>query len=69
MRVEASLWAGAAVRTFSKVKVMLASFVRGRIEARARRRDEEREFYRKLRAYCRANGISPMCEDDWKTRA
>jgi hypothetical protein len=69
MHVEARTLAAAAAGAFTKVKTLLASSVRGLVDARARRREEEREFYRKLRAYCRANRVSPMCEDDWKTRA
>lgn len=50
-------------------KLALASFVRQRIEARKRASARDKEFYRKLNAYCRANNLSPICEDDWKTSA
>ena len=58
-----------ATRAFVRAKIWVASFTSDLREARARRLAEEREFYRKLGAYCRANGISPTCEDDWKTGA
>jgi hypothetical protein len=38
-------------------------------EARRRRVEHDRQFYRNLNAYCRANNISPVCEDDWRTWA
>jgi hypothetical protein len=47
----------------------LASCVHSLIEARRRRIEEDKKFYRELRAYCRANNISPVCEDDWRTVA
>ena len=47
----------------------LASGARDLIEARRRRIAEDKEFYRRLGAYCRANHLSPVCEDDWKTGA
>jgi hypothetical protein len=50
-------------------KLQLASYIRGRIDARRRRIEHEREFYRKLGAYCRANNLSCVCEDDWKMAA
>ena len=55
--------------TFTKCKTLLASSVRGFLEARRQRLEHEREFYRNLKAYCRANNLSPICEDDWKTAA
>ena len=56
------------VNTFAKSKALLTRYVRGLMEARKRRIEHEREFYRNLKAYCRANNLSPVCEDDWKTR-
>ena len=42
----------------------------GRVLAERRRRiDDEREFYANLQAYCRANNLSSVCEDDWKSAA
>ena len=38
-------------------------------QARKHRAEQEREFYRTLGTYCRANNLSPICEDDWKTAA
>lgn len=69
MRVETRTMAGTVMRGFAQIKAFIASSVCDLTAARARRRAEEREFYRKLRLYCRAHGISPVCEDDWKTRA
>jgi hypothetical protein len=54
---------------FAKNKALLAHYVRGLVEARTRRLEHERTFYRNLKAYCRANNLSPICEDDWKTAA
>jgi hypothetical protein len=39
------------------------------VEGRKRRLAHEREFYRNLKAYCRANNLAFVCEDDWKTAA
>ena len=50
-------------------KLQLASYIHGRIDARRRRIAHERDFYRKLTACCRANNLSYVCEDDWKTAA
>jgi thiamine monophosphate synthase len=47
----------------------LASLIHQRIEARKRAIEQEREFYRKLNAYCRDNNLSAICEDDWRTAA
>jgi hypothetical protein len=55
------------VNTFAKSKALLARYVGRFIEARRRRIEHEREFYRDLRAYCRANKVPPVCQDDWKT--
>jgi len=46
---------------------VFTSFIRARIWARRRRIEQEREFYRKLAAHCRANDLSPICNDDWKS--
>ena len=48
---------------------VIAGGVRRYIESRRRRIEQDDEFYRGLRAYCRANNLSPVCEDDWKTVA
>ena len=50
-----------------KIGARVAGYVRHLIAARKRRLEYEREFYRKLNAYCRANNVSPICEDDRKT--
>jgi hypothetical protein len=55
--------------TFTKCKTLLASAAHGFTETRRQRLEHEREFYRNLRAYCRANNLSPICENDWKTAA
>jgi hypothetical protein len=52
----------------AKSKALLASYIRRLVEARRRRIEQDREFYQKLKAYCRANNLSSVCEDDWKTR-
>jgi hypothetical protein len=38
------------------------------IASRRRRAAQDDAFYRDLAAYCRANKVTPVCEDDWKTR-
>jgi hypothetical protein len=50
-------------------RATLVALVHERIEARTRRIEQDKEFYRKLADYCRANNLSPICEDDWKTAA
>jgi hypothetical protein len=55
--------------TLAKSARRLAAHVRSLIEARKRRIEHDRQFYRDLRAYCRANNLSPICEDDWRTMA
>jgi|AAFX01.1.fsa_nt_gi hypothetical protein len=69
MKVDISTAVAALVKNFTKCKLALASFVRARIEARKRSIARDKEFYRKLHAYCRANNLSAICEDDWKTAA
>jgi hypothetical protein len=29
---------------------------------------QEREFYRTFEGYCRANNVSPICVEGWKSR-
>jgi hypothetical protein len=55
--------------TLTKSKALLAGWLRRLLEARKHRIEREREFYRNLSAYCRANNLSPICEDDWKVAA
>ena len=55
--------------TLTKSKALLAGWLRRLLEARKRGIEQEREFYRNLNAYCRANNLSSICEDDWKTTA
>jgi hypothetical protein len=50
-------------------KAPLAGWLRRLLAARKRKIAREREFYRNLNAYCRANNLSPVCEDDWKVAA
>ena len=57
------------MKTLARSKALLARYVRSLLEARRRRIEHEREFYRNLKAYCRVNNLSPICEDDWKTAA
>jgi hypothetical protein len=54
---------------FADCTVLLARCVRGLIETRRRRIAHDEQFYRELRVYCRANNVSPVCEDDWRTAA
>jgi hypothetical protein len=54
--------------TLTKSKALLAGWLR-LLEARKHRIEREREFYRSLNVYCRANDLSPSCEDDWKIAA
>jgi hypothetical protein len=55
----------AAMDVFSNGKALLGRLM----EARRRRVQQDREFYRILRAYCRANNLPCACADDWKTAA
>jgi hypothetical protein len=55
--------------TFADCMALLARCVRGLIEMRRRRVAHDEQFYRELRVYCRANNVSPICEDDWRTAA
>jgi hypothetical protein len=55
--------------TLTKCRALLAGWRRRLLEARKRRIEHEREFYRNLGAYCRAHNLSPICEDDWKSAA
>ena len=59
----------ALMKSFTTRKSALASLLRQRIEARKRSIARDKKFYRKLNAYCRANNLSAICEDDWKTAA
>ena len=59
----------ALMKSFTTRETALASFVRERIEVRKRSIEQDKKFYRKLNAYCRANNLSAVCEDDWKTAA
>ena len=69
MSFNAKITAARVVDTLAKGKALLVRYVRGLIEARRRRIEHEREFYRNLKAYCRANNLPPICEDDWKITA
>jgi hypothetical protein len=59
----------AALATLTRGKVLFSDWLRRLLQARKRRNEQESEFYRKLGAYCRANNLSPICEDDWKSAA
>lgn len=69
MGFDAETMLARVVTTLAKSNAPLAGYVSRLIEARRRRIAHEREFYRNLKAYCRANNLSPVCEDDWKTAA
>ena len=53
----------------TKSKALLAGWLRRLLDAHRRKTEQERDFYRSLAACCRANNVSPLCEDDWKTAA
>jgi hypothetical protein len=57
------------IGTLTKSKALLAGWLRRLLEAREHRIEQEREFYSNLGAYCPANNLSPICEDDWKSAA
>src|SRR5262249_8777088 len=57
------------VNRFTNGTALLACYVRGLKQTRKRRAEQEREFYRNLSAYCRANNLNPICFDDWKSAA
>jgi hypothetical protein len=57
------------MNTIAKTTSLFARCIRDLVEARKRRAEQDREFYRNLNAYCRANNLSSVCEDDWKTAA
>jgi hypothetical protein len=57
------------VKTVANGPGLLTYYVRSLKEARARRIEQERVFYRNLSAYCRANNLTPICHDDWKIAA
>lgn len=57
-----------SVKAFTKITARFAGSLRRRIAARRRRIEHDAEFYRTLNAYCRANNLPPVCEDDWRTR-
>jgi hypothetical protein len=69
MKFDVNTAVAALVKNFTTCRLALASFVRERIAARKRAIERDKEFYRKLGAYCRANNLSSICEDDWKTAA
>jgi hypothetical protein len=53
----------------TKSDTRFSHWLRRFLQARKRRIEQEREFYRSLGAYCRAKNLSPVCEDDWKSAA
>jgi hypothetical protein len=55
--------------TLATCAAVIAGGVHRCIESRRYRIEQDDEFYRSLRAYCRTNNLSPICEDDWKTAA
>jgi hypothetical protein len=67
MGLHAETMVARLANTFAKNKALLAHYIRGLVEARRQRLEHEREFYRNLKAYCRVNNLSPICEDDWRT--
>jgi uncharacterized protein YgiB involved in biofilm formation len=69
MGFDAEAMVARLANTFAKNKAVLAHYVSGLVEARRQRLEHDRKFYRNLNAYCRANNLSPICADDWKTAA
>ena len=67
MRFNAETTVARIVNMLANSKALLARYIRRLVEARRRRIEHEREFYRNLRSYCLANKLSPVCADDWKT--
>jgi hypothetical protein len=55
--------------TLNTSKALLADWLRRLLAARQSRIEHEKQFYRDLRAYCRTNNLSLICEDDWKSAA
>jgi hypothetical protein len=51
----------------SSCSTMLGSWLRAHMQARRRRIEHEKEFYRQLAVFCRANNLPSLCEDDWKS--
>jgi hypothetical protein len=50
-------------------RAALTTFISVRLQARRRGIEQEKEFYRRLGAYCRTNNLPAVCGDDWKTAA
>jgi len=59
----------AVLVTLTKGKTLFSDWLARLLQGRKRKNEQEREFYRRLGAYCRANNLSPLCEDDWKSAA
>ena len=57
------------MRSFAGLRTRIADRVRDLLAARRERLEHEREFYRKLTAYCDENNLPLMHEDDWKAAA
>jgi hypothetical protein len=53
--------------SFVKNRALLAHYVRGLVEARRQRLEHERKFFPNLKTFYRANNLSPICKDEWKT--
>jgi hypothetical protein len=66
MRLEPRTAVAKFVTAVARSKTTLAAIVRNNIEARERRIEHDEKFYRELGAYCRANNLPPVCEDDWR---
>jgi hypothetical protein len=55
--------------TLARSRTLMAGWLRDLLNAHRRKVEQEEHFYRSLATYCRANNVSPVCEDDWKTTA
>jgi hypothetical protein len=55
--------------TLRSYRIALATLIHARLQARRRRIEQEKEFYRRLQAYCRANNLPAVCGEDWKSAA
>jgi hypothetical protein len=67
MRFDVKITAARIINMVSNGTATIAGCIQNIIEARRRKAEQEREFYRKLKAYCHANNLSPVSADDWKT--
>jgi hypothetical protein len=68
MRSDEGTLANRALSALTATKASIEDGLRNLAEARKAHRKHDEKFYRDLNAFCRANNVSHVCEDDWKTR-